>query len=89
MPQCGPTASAITVSLNLDTRRAEREEFRTARLDRENLRRAAIGLEPLDDASQLEDTETPDIVLNEAADVVADMAVIAGVTPAPASAAIQ
>ncbi|MEM8548184.1 MAG: carboxy terminal-processing peptidase, partial [Pseudomonadota bacterium] len=78
-----------TVSLNLDTRRAEREEFRTARLDRENLRREAIGLEPLGDASELEDAETPDIVLNEAADVVADMAVFNGLAPAPASAAIQ
>ncbi|MEL7373787.1 MAG: carboxy terminal-processing peptidase, partial [Pseudomonadota bacterium] len=62
-----------TVSLNLETRKVEREAFRQARLDRENARRDAAGLEPLDSMEALEEAELPDIVLNEAADVVADM----------------
>ena len=62
-----------TVSLNLETRKQERETFRQARLDRENARREAVGLEPLDSLEALEEAELPDIVLNEAADVVADM----------------
>ena len=62
-----------TVSLNIEQRRAEREEFRAARLKRENARRAAAGLEPLPDLAALEEAEAPDIVLNEAAGVVADM----------------
>ncbi|MEL6300711.1 MAG: carboxy terminal-processing peptidase [Pseudomonadota bacterium] len=61
------------VSLNLETRKSERAEFRQARLERENTRREANGLEPLEDLEALEAAETPDIVLNEAADVVADM----------------
>ncbi|MFK8053286.1 MAG: carboxy terminal-processing peptidase [Woeseiaceae bacterium] len=65
-----------TVSLNLETRKTEREQFRGARLDRENARRKAAGLEPLPSLEALEDAETPDIVLNEAADVVADMVVL-------------
>jgi carboxyl-terminal processing protease len=62
-----------TVSLNIQQRRDEREEFRAARLKRENARRAAAGLEPLPDLEALEEAEAPDIVLNEAAGVVADM----------------
>ncbi|MEO1420964.1 MAG: carboxy terminal-processing peptidase, partial [Pseudomonadota bacterium] len=60
------------VSLNLETRKSERADFRQARLERENTRRED-GLEPLEDLEALEAAETPDIVLNEAADVVADM----------------
>ncbi|MEL7310179.1 MAG: carboxy terminal-processing peptidase [Pseudomonadota bacterium] len=62
-----------TVSLNLETRKSEREAFQAARLARENERRVANGLEPLADLEALEAADTPDIVLNEAADVVADM----------------
>lgn len=62
-----------TVSLNLETRKVEREAFRQARLDRENARREAAGLDPLESMEALEEAELPDIVLNEAADVVADM----------------
>ena len=66
-----------SVSLNLETRKTEREAFQQARLERENTRRAANGLEALEDLEALEASETPDIVLNEAADVVADMIEIA------------
>ncbi|MEM9172359.1 MAG: carboxy terminal-processing peptidase [Pseudomonadota bacterium] len=78
-----------SVSLNIEARREEREAFRQARLTRENQRREAIGLEPLGDVSELESAEPPDVVLNEAADIVVDMAVMAGITPTPASASRQ
>ncbi|MEO0574396.1 MAG: carboxy terminal-processing peptidase [Pseudomonadota bacterium] len=78
-----------TVTLNLTTRKAERAEFRDARLARENKRRAAVGLEPLADMEALEDSEAPDIVLNEAADVVSDMVEIAGVKAPAQSAALN
>lgn len=65
-----------TVSLNLEARKQERQAFKQARLDRENARREAVGLEALPTLEALEDAEQPDIVLNEAADVVADMVLL-------------
>ncbi|MEL6869718.1 MAG: carboxy terminal-processing peptidase [Pseudomonadota bacterium] len=78
-----------TISLNLATRKAERAAFRDARLARENIRRTAIGLPELEDLEALESEEPPDIVLNEAADVVADMAEIATVTVPAQSASLK
>jgi carboxyl-terminal processing protease len=66
-----------TVSLNMENRKAEQENRRTARLDRENSRREARGLEPIeaiDDAN--EDNEMPDILLNQAAEILTDMATL-------------
>ena len=78
-----------TISLNLATRKAERAAFRDARLARENIRRTAIGLPELEALEALESEEPPDIVLNEAADVVADMAEIATVTVPAQSASLK
>ena len=64
-----------TVSLNLEARQAERESDTERRLDRENVRRAALGLDPVDALADLEDSEMPDIHLNQAAAIVADMAI--------------
>jgi carboxyl-terminal processing protease len=81
-----------TVSLNLETRKAEAKQLEAERLTRENLRRAAQGLEPVAAATDDEDAdasdefgdgpmpgaarehEGPDILLREAAAVVADLA---------------
>ena len=60
------------VSLNLVKRRAERDAFDGERLARENTRRAAHGLAPLATAAALDDTEAPDTVLDEAAEIAAD-----------------
>ncbi|MEM7283452.1 MAG: carboxy terminal-processing peptidase [Pseudomonadota bacterium] len=60
------------VSLNINDRREERESLRQAQLDRENKRRAAQGLEPIETMEEFEASERPDIQLNEAASVVAD-----------------
>lgn len=61
-----------SVSLNLETRRREREERDTARLASENQRRAARGLAPLATIAELEAAEEPDALLQEAAEIAAD-----------------
>jgi len=47
--------------------------MRDGQLQRENDRRAALGIEPLASADELEATEPPDILLEQATAVVADM----------------
>ncbi len=63
-----------TVSLSLDARIAEREEERDKRLERENERRAALGLEPIDNLDDLDEENMPDVLLEQAANIVRDMA---------------
>lgn len=72
------------VSLNIEARKAEREEQRQRRLQRENERRAALGIEPVETVEELEDIELPDVQLNEAADIVTDLAEIRQIPAAPA-----
>jgi len=60
------------VSLNMETRKAEQEERRLARLERENERRAARGLEALESLEGADAEETPDVLLNQAAEILAD-----------------
>ena len=63
-----------SVSLNLEKRKAEREERRTAQLTRENGRRAALGLKPLDSLEELDEAEqSDDILRKEAANVLGDL----------------
>jgi carboxyl-terminal processing protease len=66
--------SRKTVSLNLETRRAENQRFEEERLARENARRTAQGLDPLASLEELDAADAPDILLREAAAVVADLA---------------
>jgi len=63
-----------TVSLNLKTRQLEREVQDKARLERDNKRRAAHGLKAVASLDQLNDTDLPDAVLDEAAQIAADWA---------------
>ena len=63
-----------TVSLNLAKRQAERERGRAERLALENQRRKAHELPPLATAEELEKEDAPDILLHEAAEIVADLA---------------
>jgi carboxyl-terminal processing protease len=66
-----------TVSLNLDKRVAENKSVEQGRLDRENARRAALGLDALASADDLTDAALPEtIVLRQAARVVAEMVAI-------------
>jgi carboxyl-terminal processing protease len=64
-----------SVSLNLEARVAENKRVEEGRLARENARRAALGLEPLTNISELSDAETSEaILLRQAARVVAEIA---------------
>ena len=77
-----------TVSLNIDNRRAERENDIERRLERENNRRAALILEPVAAIEDLEDSDVPDVHLDQAAAIVTDMAAElrqSGVRPAQAA----
>ena len=65
-----------TVSLNLIERQSERDRLQEEQLVRENERRAASDLEPLAAIEDLETTEAIDILLQQATEVVADMAAL-------------
>ena len=71
------------VSLNIEKRREEREESMSRRLERENARRAALQLEPIATIEELEKLEAPDVHLDQAADIVTDLAVLREVEAAP------
>jgi carboxyl-terminal processing protease len=75
--------SRKTVSLNIDNRLAEREENMARRLERENIRRAALGLEAVASVEDLETLEAPDVHLDQAANIVKDLAVLREVEVAP------
>ena len=63
-----------SVTLNIEQRRTEREDETSRRLARENARRAALDLEPISDLEELEGIEGPDVHLDQAAEIVSDLA---------------
>ena len=69
-------SSRKTLSLNIETRRSEREQELQRQLERENERRAALGLEAVESLDDIEEAEVPDILLDQAAGIVTDLAVI-------------
>ena len=75
--------SRTSLSLNIEKRRIEREDEMARRLERENMRRAAMQLEPLTTAEELEALEGPDIHLDQAAAIVTDLAALREVKAAP------
>jgi carboxyl-terminal processing protease len=73
-----------SVSLNLKVRQEERVRQDRERLQRENARRSAKSMPALKTIEELEAAEAPDIMLTQAAEVMADM--VKGPAPAmPAS----
>ncbi|WP_405222117.1 carboxy terminal-processing peptidase [Lentisalinibacter sediminis] len=74
-----------TVSLALDERKQERERLQADRLARENERRKALDLAPVDSVEALDEEEGPDILLKEAASIVADMAQFLALPRPPAA----
>jgi len=72
-----------TVSLNLLERQAERDLLQEQQLTRENERRAGLELEPLASIDDFEAAESSDIQLDQAAQVVADMAALDAGLSAP------
>jgi carboxyl-terminal processing protease len=61
-------------SLNLKERDSERTTQEQDRLARENIRRVANGQPPLKSADEMKDDEIPDVVLQQAAGIAADLA---------------
>ena len=74
-----------SVSLNLKVRKEERARLDAERLARENARRASLGQPALKTAEDLETEDAPDVVLDQAAEVMADM--VTGVRKIPGKAA--
>lgn len=79
--------SQDSVSLNIDVRKQEREEELARRLARENERRAARNLEPLASLDDIDEDDVPDVLLQQAADIVKDMAEIRTISTLPAQTA--
>lgn len=75
--------SRKSVSLNLEERKRERELETQRRLERENARRAAIGLEPLASLEEVDDSDPPDVQLDQAAAIVTDLAELRQVDAPP------
>ncbi|MGH8221550.1 MAG: carboxy terminal-processing peptidase, partial [Woeseiaceae bacterium] len=76
-----------SVSLNIDERRNEREESMHKQLARENARRAALRMEPIESVEKLEELEGPDVQLDQAAAIVTDLAELRVIQAAPAQTA--
>jgi len=72
-----------SVSLNMEERRAERAAELERSLARENERRVALGLEPIESLDDLEDGEFPDILLDQAAGIVTDLATLRQIQSEP------
>ncbi|MDP6674997.1 MAG: carboxy terminal-processing peptidase, partial [Gammaproteobacteria bacterium] len=65
--------SQKSISLNKEKRLEERESTRKQRLERENQRRLANGMEPVDSLDDLKDEDRPDILLDQATEIVTDL----------------
>ncbi|MGI9343589.1 MAG: carboxy terminal-processing peptidase [Gammaproteobacteria bacterium] len=67
-----------TVSLNKAARIAEREQRQADRIQRENNRREALGLEPIEELDDIDAEDQPDVLLDQATQVIADLVSIDG-----------
>jgi len=74
----------------METRKSEREEELQRRLDRENERRAALDIEPIESLDDVEEDDFPDILLDQAAGIVTDLATMRAVeSERPQTAQVQ
>jgi carboxyl-terminal processing protease len=80
--------SQKTISLNIDKRRTERKEDLERRLKRENDRRTALNLEPVESLDDIETDELPDVLLDQAAGIVTDLATIRQIAAKPEQTAL-
>ena len=76
-----------TVSLNIETRRAQRAANLEAALTRENARRTALNLEPIESLDDIDEEDIPDVQLEQATKIVTDMATMREVPSSPAQTA--
>jgi carboxyl-terminal processing protease len=68
--------SQKSVPLNLEARKIERQTRKEDRLRRENERRQALGLDPVESIDDIAVEEQPDILLDQAAQIVLDLVVL-------------
>ena len=71
------------ISLYIEARREQRREELDRRLKRENDRRVALNLEPIETLDDIEEEELPDVLLDQAADIVTDLATMREVPARP------
>jgi carboxyl-terminal processing protease len=81
--------SRKSLSLNIEERREEREQDLERRLERENERRAALGLDPVESLDDIQEEEIPDILLDQAAGIVTDLAQMREIDSPERTAAIR
>jgi carboxyl-terminal processing protease len=77
-----------TISLNIDKRRADRKIDLEKRLKRENDRRTALNLEPVESLDDIEADDLPDVLLDQAAGIVTDLATIRQIATKPEQTAL-
>ena len=78
--------SQKTLSLNLNTREAERKRLESERLTRENAWRAAHDVKPAASLEEIKDDATAGILLDEASQIAADLVVVSAKRAAPTQA---
>jgi len=78
--------SQKTLSLNLNTREAERKRQESERLARENAWRAAHDVKPAASLEEIKDDATAGILLDEASQIAADLVVVSAKRAAPTQA---
>jgi carboxyl-terminal processing protease len=78
--------SQKTLSLNLKTREVERKRLESERLERENAWRAAHDVKPAASLEEIKDDATAGILLDEAAQIAADLVVLTAKHAAPTQA---
>jgi len=76
-----------TVSLNIDKRRNERKLNLDKQLQRENARRVALNLAPIESLDDIDGEEQPDVLLEQAAGIVTDLATMREIKTRPAQTA--
>jgi carboxyl-terminal processing protease len=76
-----------TVSLHYEQRLTEREDDMARELERENERRMALSLEPLESLEDLDEEDLPDVLLDQAAGIAADLAELREMQRIPAQTA--
>lgn len=75
-----------TLSLNLKTREAERKRVETERLERENAWRTAHDVKPVKSLDEIKDDATAGILLDETAQIAADLVSVSARRTAPTQA---
>jgi carboxyl-terminal processing protease len=76
-----------TISLNIDKRRNERKLNLDKQLQRENVRRVALSLAPIESLDEIDGEEQPDVLLEQAAGIVTDLATLREIKTRPAQTA--